>query len=172
MKVWKCGFAKLALAKWIETFEPSCFASKKRLSPQGSMMMCNLVHSSVLAHVLQQPRESSQWGLQWNDSFSLQAFFLWQFLQCLRNQSLVGGFPLQLSWALHMLGTLSAKLTLELHLEDAATKHILLIILRLTVQNSSVVVNSVEFTSGGAVRPISNTALLPTFLFIVLPSWL
>lgn len=34
-------------------------------------MMCNLVHCSVVAHVLQEPRE----GLQWNDSFSLQACF-------------------------------------------------------------------------------------------------
>lgn len=50
MKVWKCGFAKLALAKWMQTSEPSCFANKNRLPPQGSMMMCNVVHCSVVAH--------------------------------------------------------------------------------------------------------------------------
>lgn len=62
---------------------------------------------------------------------------------------------------------LSAKFTHQLHLEDAATKHILFTILRLSVQSSSVVVNS----CGRAVKQISNTALLPIFLFVVLPSW-
>lgn len=85
-------------------------------------MMCNLVHCSVVAHVLQEPRE----GLQWNDSFSLQACFCVTVSTVLKKSVPGERVLLQLSWALHLLETLVYQPdSHELHLEDAAAKHIL-----------------------------------------------